>query len=99
LIDDRKMGDKRVERVVLEYIDMMCWWEEVKEERRKREGRGRTGSLMSGLTPLLLDDGLELLELSLGSEERSELNDERDSNQHEPSITFRPAVIHSPSSW
>ena len=28
---------------------------------------------MSGLTPLLLDDGLQLLELSLGSEESSEL--------------------------
>jgi hypothetical protein len=28
---------------------------------------------VSGLTPLLLDDGLQLLELSLGSEESSEL--------------------------
>lgn len=31
---------------------------------------------MSGLTPLLLDNSLQLLELSLGSEERSELNDQ-----------------------
>jgi hypothetical protein len=31
---------------------------------------------VSGLTPLLLDDSLQLLELSLGSEECSELNDD-----------------------
>jgi len=40
----------------------------------ERKGGSRTRGLVSGLTPLLLDNSLQLLELSLGSEKCSELN-------------------------
>jgi hypothetical protein len=41
-------------------------------EERKDDRKGSIG-LVSGLTPLLLDNSLQLLELPLGSEECSEL--------------------------